>query len=45
MAQYYLGYRYYNGQGVARDYVQAHMWLSLAASRVTRDSKQDSRRK
>ena len=23
---------YYNGQGVLQDYVQAHMWLNIAAS-------------
>lgn len=31
-AQYYLGVMYANGQGVRQDYVQAHMWLNLAAA-------------
>jgi uncharacterized protein len=26
---------YVQGQGVPRDYVQAHMWFNLAASRFT----------
>lgn len=30
-AQVNLGLMYYNGQGVTRDYVRAHMWVSLAA--------------
>ena len=29
-AQYNLGVMYANGQGVAQDKVQAHMWLNLA---------------
>jgi uncharacterized membrane protein len=33
-AQYNLGSMCFNGNGVAKDYVQAHMWLSLAASRA-----------
>ena len=33
-AQLILGLRYDNGQGVPQDYVQAHMWLNLAASRA-----------
>ncbi len=32
-AQHNLGVLYRNGQGVPQDYVQAHMWLNLAASR------------
>ena len=32
-AQFLLGVRYGKGQGVPRDYVQAHMWVNLAASR------------
>jgi TPR repeat protein len=31
-AQATLGFRYERGQGVPRDYVLAHMWLSLAAA-------------
>lgn len=26
---------YANGEGFAKDYVQAHMWFNLAASRAT----------
>ena len=33
-AQFNLGTMYAEGQGVARDYVQAHMWLNLAASQI-----------
>ena len=36
-AQFNLGLMYYNGQGVRQDYVQAHMWLNLAASRASGD--------
>jgi Sel1 repeat len=32
-AQAVLGTMYANGQGVPQDYVQAHMWYNLAASR------------
>ncbi len=32
-AQSWLGIMYANGQGVPQDYVQAHMWYSLAALR------------
>ncbi len=32
-AQTNLGVMYHNGQGVTQDYVQAHMWFNLAASR------------
>jgi uncharacterized protein len=31
-AQFNLGMMYVEGQGVSQDYVQAHMWLDLAAS-------------
>ena len=31
-AQYDLGILYAKGRGVLRDYVQAHMWASLAAA-------------
>jgi TPR repeat protein len=34
VAQYNLGRMYATGQGVAQDYVLAHMWLNLAASRA-----------
>ncbi len=42
-AQYHLGFMYAVGQGVPKDDVEAHMWLSLAAAkedviaRITRD--------
>ena len=32
-AQYLVALMYSLGRGVQQDYVQAHMWLSLAASR------------
>ena len=32
MGQNNLGLMYRKGQGVPQDYVQAHMWLNLAAS-------------
>ncbi|MGK2959439.1 MAG: tetratricopeptide repeat protein [Acidimicrobiales bacterium] len=31
-AQYNLGIMYAKGQGVAQDYVQAHMWSNLATA-------------
>lgn len=34
-AQFGLGMMYRDGRGVPRDYVEAHMWLNLAASRAT----------
>jgi TPR repeat protein len=34
-AQYNLGLMYGYGQGVPQDYIRAHMWLNLAASRAT----------
>src|SRR5262249_47438515 len=33
-AQFNLGLKYANGQGVEQDYVQAHMWMDLAAPRA-----------
>ncbi len=33
-AQFNLGLMYDNGQGVPQDYVRAHMWFNLAASRL-----------
>ncbi len=33
-AQFNLGMMYAEGQGVSQDYVQAHMWLDLAASQL-----------
>lgn len=32
LAQHNLGFMYYNGRGVKRDYVQAHKWWGLAAA-------------
>ena len=34
-AQYNLGVKYANGEGVPQDYVQAHKWINLAASQTT----------
>ena len=34
-AQFNLGVMYANGRGVLQDYVQAHMWFNLGASRLT----------
>ena len=31
-AQFNLGVKYYEGQGVPQDYVSAHMWLNLSGS-------------
>jgi TPR repeat protein len=33
-AQFNLGMMYVEGQGVSQDYVQAHMWLNLAATQL-----------
>jgi len=33
-AQTNLGFMYQSGRGVTQDYVQAHMWYSLAAARL-----------
>ena len=35
MAQFNLGTMYYEGKGVPQDYIQAHMWSNLAASRFS----------
>jgi len=35
IAQSTLGYMYKIGQGVPQDYVQAHKWYNLAASKLT----------
>ncbi len=34
---------YANGEGVAQDYVQAHLWLSLAATQGDTDAQKNSR--
>ena len=36
-AQFSLGLMYAKGQVVKRDYVEAYMWLNLAAARATGD--------
>ena len=33
-AQYQLGQAYFDGTGVARDYVSAHVWFTLAAGQT-----------
>jgi len=33
LAQYNLGVKYAKGEGVLQDYVRAHMWFNLAASK------------
>ena len=39
IAQSIFGLMYAYGDGVAKDYVQAHMWLNLAALRATASEK------
>jgi len=38
LAQHNLGFMYYNGWGVPRDYVRAHKWWSLAAANGLKDA-------
>ena len=38
MAQYTLGLRYSKGQGVPQDYIQAHLWLNLAAAQGVQEA-------
>ncbi len=40
-AQNNIGFMYKEGQGVSRDYVQAYMWLDLAAKKGHEDAKHD----
>ena len=40
-AQYNLGVRYYNGEGVAKDWVEAYKWLLLAARQGDEDAKKN----
>ena len=40
-AQYYLGVMYRYGRGVPQDYVQAHVWFTLAAARLDEFKKYD----
>jgi len=39
-AQNNLGVMYRKGQGVAQDYIQAHLWYNLAASELTDDDRE-----
>ena len=39
-AQYNLGFMYDNRRGVPQDYVQAHMWFNLSASRRTGEDRE-----
>ncbi len=41
LAQTILGHMYVHGLGVPQDYVQAHMWLNLAASRFPQGTDRD----
>lgn len=36
-AQYLLGSQYATGRGMPQDYVEAHKWLNIAASRASGD--------
>ena len=40
-AQFNLGIRYYNGQGVPQDYVQAHLWWNLAAAQGDEEAREN----
>jgi uncharacterized protein len=40
-AQNNLGHFYRTGQGVPQDYVQAHMWLNLTASKYPASKKEE----
>ena len=37
-----LGASYADGRGVVQDYVQAHMWFNLAASRATGEERESA---
>ena len=37
-SQYNLGFMYNAGEGVPQDFVEAHKWVNLAASRATGDT-------
>jgi TPR repeat protein len=39
-AQASLGFKYALGEVVTRDYVQAHIWMNLAASRASGDDQE-----
>ena len=38
--QFNLGVMYFKGQGVPQDYVLAHKWINLAASRSTGEARE-----
>ena len=42
-AQFNLGVMYARGRGVPQDYVQAHKWVNLAASRATSDDRKSTK--
>ena len=41
-AQYSLGIMYNQGRGVPQDYVLAHMWFNLAASRLEAEKRNEA---
>jgi hypothetical protein len=40
-AQHHLGYMYFRGEGVQQDYVQAYMWLTVAAAGSERSAEEN----
>ena len=40
-AQFYLGYMYFNGEGVPKDLVQAHVWFNIAGVKGDEDAKKN----
>ena len=40
VAQFSLGVMYSKGRGVPQDYVQAHMWVNLAAAQGIEDARE-----
>jgi len=40
-AQHNLGLRYFKGQGVTQDYIQAHGWFNLAASQGNKTAREN----
>ena len=41
-AQYNLGVSYENGEGVPQDYVEAHRWYNLTASRASAEDRKQA---
>ena len=39
LAQYFLGLKYANGEGVPQDDVSAHIWLNVAAATGDKDAR------